>query len=232
MSVLWGAMAGRSAAAADLDAYPPPPVYTEPDPQFEFGTGWYLRGDVSYASEDRIAIDASVGKLRSDWAYGGDVGVGYRVGNMVRLDVTGDYLEPFDARRTTDFGGIAERDSLHVDRYAALVNGYLDLGTWYGLTPYLGAGVGLGILDPGTKTVLTDDATGAQTVARQSRPDQINLAWAVMGGVSYAVDPNLSVDLGYRHLDLGRFATAVAGTPVAHDMSRDEVRLGLRYALD
>ena len=39
------------------------------------------------------------------------------------------------------------------DTLTVLVNGYVDFGTWYGFTPYLGAGVGISYLRTGDYTV-------------------------------------------------------------------------------
>ena len=65
-----------------------------------------------------------------------------------------------------------------------LVNGYLDLKTESGLTPYVGAGIGY-------QWNHGDDLEGFKPHA---------LAWQVGGGVSYALCDHLSVDLGYRYL--------------------------------
>lgn len=226
--------AGHLARAADLSpAYPAVPVYNEPDPQFEFGTGWYLRGDASYASEDQAKLDPAFGRLSPDWGYGAGGGIGYRFNSIFRADITGDYLEPIEgSRRDIDVAsGNTVVTKVSLNRYDGLVNGYVDLGNWYGVTPYVGAGVGFSVLDPSGKLVVTN-AFGNSTGRKLNFTERTNFAWAAMAGVSYAVDPSVVVDLGYRHLDLGRASVAVGSAVLNRDITRDEVRLGLRYMLN
>ncbi len=77
------------------------------------------------------------------------VGVGYQVNNWFRADITGQYRggANFRGRDLLSFGwgdGIANG----VDNYSAsksellfLANAYADLGTWWCVTPFIGAGV-------------------------------------------------------------------------------------------
>lgn len=80
-----------------------------------------------------------------------------------------------------------------------LANGYFDLGTWYNLTPYVGAGVGVsnnrisGLTDVGNNG-------GFGIAAANSKWSP---AYALMAGVAYSVTPNLKLELGYRYLDMG-----------------------------
>lgn len=92
------------------------------------------------------------------------------------------------------------------DKYTAsvrsavvLANGYIDLGTWYNLTPYVGAGIGVA---NNRITSLTDFGNngGAGIAANNSKWSP---AWALMAGVAYSVTPNLKLEAGYRYLDLG-----------------------------
>ena len=222
--------------SADLSpVYPDVPVYSEPDPQFEFGTGWYLRGDASYGNEDQASLRSAFGnvKLHPDWAYAAGGGVGYRFNSFFRVDVTGDYLEPLKATSPAmpADNGATGITKVSLGRYDGLVNGYFDLGNWSGVTPYIGAGVGFGVVDPSAK-IVTTDALGQRTTVNRTIEDRTNFAWAAMAGVSYAIDSNVDVDLGYRHLDLGRASVTVNGATVKTDNTRDEVRLGLRYMLN
>jgi opacity protein-like surface antigen len=224
---------GQAARAADLaPSYPVAPVYVDPDPQFEFGTGWYLRGDVSYASEDRPKLTPFGVISKSDWAYGFGGGFGYKLNSMFRVDVTGDYFQPFNSAAQVSNRLTTTRTESNLSSYDGLLNGYADLGTWYGVTPYIGAGVGFGVYDPSASVSTTVLATGARTVRNYSIADSTTFAWAAMAGLSYAFDQHTSIDLGYRHLDLGRFSTTLAGYTVNKTFTRDEVRLGLRYMID
>ena len=80
-----------------------------------------------------------------------------------------------------------------------MANGYVDLGTWYNITPYVGAGVGFA---RNSITNLTDTGAGTSFgIARNS--SKYNAAYALMAGLAYSVTPNLKLELGYRYLDLG-----------------------------
>lgn len=222
---LGGATFVQRVRAADL-AYPPPPVFNEPDPQFEFGTGWYLRGDASFGPEDQPRLTADgfdAGHTDFGWGAGG--GVGYRFTSGFRADVTADYLDP--SHSSADIDGVAYRYGLQ--RYDALANIYFDLGTWYGLTPYVGAGVGAAVFNP------TETATPlvANAVLPTRKPvSSTEFAWAAMAGVSYQFDPSIAIDLGYRHLDLGRFGTTIGPNTLNKHFTEEQVRVGVRYMLN
>lgn len=220
-----GATFVQRVRAADL-AYPPPPVFNEPDPQFEFGTGWYLRGDASFGPEDQPRLTAVGFDNHTEIGWGAGGGIGYKFTSGFRADVTADYLDPLSSN--ANIGGVAYRDGLQ--RYDGLANIYFDLGTWYGLTPYVGAGVGVAVFNPTQRA--TSLVAGAPLAPVTSPSSTTELAWAAMAGVSYQVDPNIAIDLGYRHLDLGRFNTTTAGFLLNKHFTAEEVRVGVRYMLN
>ena len=95
-----------------------------------------------------------------------------------------------------------------------LVNGYVDIGTWYGITPFVGAGVGVaqnrlsGLTDTGftySPSVFTNG--GAPTGGYFSNGSKTNFAWALMTGLDFNVTENLKLELGYRYLNYGKFAS-------------------------
>src|SRR5207237_9526751 len=85
-----------AAFAADMPIAPPP-MYAPP-PVEDFG-GWYLRGDIGFSNQrvSRLnnALDAtttsSVQHLGFNTAGIFGLGVGYKVNNWFRADVTGEY---------------------------------------------------------------------------------------------------------------------------------------------
>jgi opacity protein-like surface antigen len=178
--------------AADL----PPPIINAPRaPWLELGSNWYLRGDFSY----RMYDDVSAGISGPEDAGVFGLGVGYKFNNWLRADVTVDYAF------RTELTGLA---GARFWNSATLVNGYVDLGTWWGVTPYVGAGVGASYnhLD-----LLAGDG-------------RWNFAWAGMVGAAYHLSQNLSVDFGYRYVDLGSVSNL--------DFTAHEFRIGFRYLLD
>ncbi len=71
------------------------------------------------------------------------LGIGYQFNNWFRADVTGEYrggttfrgLDTYSARRANDYHGTKSE-------WLFLANAYIDLGTWWCVTPFIGAGIG------------------------------------------------------------------------------------------
>ena len=73
------------------------------------------------------------------------VGAGYKWNNWFRFDVTGEYrgetgFHGFDTWNdgTARFNNYTAKKS----EWLVLANAYIDLGTWWCITPFVGAGVG------------------------------------------------------------------------------------------
>ena len=87
-----------AAFAADMAIAPPPPMYAPPPVVEDFG-GWYLRGDIGFSNQrvERLnnALDAAAttsvqnNSFNTAGIFG--LGVGYKVNNWFRADVTGEY---------------------------------------------------------------------------------------------------------------------------------------------
>jgi opacity protein-like surface antigen len=185
------------ANAADMT---PPILRAPPTPWVELGSNWYLRGDFSYRMFDISAADGP-----PDAAVLG-LGVGYQFSSWLRGDVTLDYQ--FGSRFAVSDNPIVANGNMWSS--AVFANGYVDLGTWYGVTPYVGAGVG----------------TAYNHLESEGR---WNFAYALMAGAAYHLSPNLSVDFGYRYADLG---SAVAFNNSLIDVTAHEFKVGFRYKLD
>ena len=159
----------------------------------------------------------------SDSAYI-DAGIGYQFNSWLRADLTGEYrseasthaIESYTNAQITGapvgtgycgpLTGANAQTSCY-DSYTGsmrsidfMANAYVDLGTWYNLTPYVGAGVGVAYNWLGNIT----DQAGNNTGFGFSQPKgSTNLAWALMTGLDYRVNNNLKLELGYRYLNLG-----------------------------
>ena len=113
-----------------------------------------------------------------------------------------------------------------------LANVYLDLGTWVGFTPYVGAGVGVTYL----RSRDYDDTALPLNHAMAQRPGRISPGprWPASPIRS---TPSWVIDVGYRYLELGDLPTTT-GTGLAIDnttwkrLSTQEVRIGFRFLLD
>lgn len=238
------------AKAADLALPPPPPVVEAPPPQFG---GWYLRGDVGVGITQLSNMRSSfspgfdVPGDRFDQAVLGDstfvdVGVGYQFNNWFHADVTGEYrtaahfsaIESYTPP-TCPVGRCFDNYSASVNSAVFLANGYFDIGTWWGITPYVGAGVGVA---NNWVSGLTDVGTTVGGFGFAPTSSNLNFAWAAMAGLSYAVTPNLRLELGYRYLDRGDITTAAitcTNTPACGNevqrfhLASHDIRLGMRW---
>jgi opacity protein-like surface antigen len=237
-----------SASAADM-LFPPMMESAGPPGMVELGTGWYLRGDAAYVDylkpKDRAAIvDQTFEKTKLDrtWSAGG--GFGYKFTNLLRADVTVDHRFDSDFEGTRSpfgFGTGSQRELARLESTTGLVNGYVDLGNWWGVTPYVGAGVGAvmhSLHDYNIQlTCLTAacGTVGAQTTTKIPGRRSYDLAWALMGGVAVDVGGGFKIDAGYRYVNLGeaemRYPGASASTR-GKAIEAHEVRLGLRYMID
>ena len=152
-SLLLSSSAG-SALAADMNYPVPSPEFTN----VEYGSGWYLRGDIgytlstestlSYFSDARYDYD----NQSLDNAHSWSIGAGYNFNDTFRADLTFERSAGHDWRGTsvgTLCGGLGtegdcySEDSASFDRNTLMANAYVSLGTYHGFTPYVGAGLGL-----------------------------------------------------------------------------------------
>jgi opacity protein-like surface antigen len=244
-----------AAFAADMAIAPPP--YAPPIVE-DFG-GWYLRGDIGFSNQrvDRLnnVLDAnnltSTQKLSFNTAGIFGLGAGYRFNNWFRADVTGEYRGNSQFHGTdqiTYVGGVGT-DTYHATKseWVVLANGYVDLGTWWCMTPFIGAGVGgarvsiTNFIDQG---IALNGGVGP-ALAGLALADDVakwNFAWALHAGVAYRVTPSFTVELAYRYLDMGNGLTgdlrAFDGTnninnptTFKHITSHD-LKIGVRWDLN
>lgn len=225
-----------AAFAADVPRMPSLPPMAEAPPLLvdEFSSGWYLRGDVGYRYNNKVdridsggpASPALDDSLPNGWAVG--AGFGYKL-DWFRSDLTVDYAPKM--KFTSDSALQSNDYRTKVDNAVALWNVYGDLGTWWGFTPYVGAGAGVAWLQ-------TSDFKVASAGLIDGGPhasDQWNFAWGYMAGISYKFNGNYSIDIGYRHINMGDVPTTRDSTGnrlVFKGLESDEVRVGFRYAID
>ena len=252
-----------AALAADMGLMPPP----APPPVECCGSGWYLRGDIGFSTErggnfSETGLNpplTSQQNTASGFETGGiyRLGIGYQFTPWLRADITGEYRTPaswssFDIASsggTFASGGtlIPEHVTLEKSEIVVLGNVYADLGTWWCVTPFVGAGAGFA----GVKlsnfqeiAIATLSQPLGQNVINGNNfaPDntQWNFAWALHAGLSYKVTPGFSVELAYRYLNMGNaqtgsivgFLNNPQGTVFHIDnITSQDVTLGLRWML-
>ncbi|MEM6617504.1 MAG: outer membrane protein [Pseudomonadota bacterium] len=243
------------ALAADLPPVIEPPVVA---PIQDF-SGWYIRGDISYDVIDSDSADYTGSNFpgqffNDDWdeAVNIGAGVGYQFNRYFRTDITVDYRQTqydADAKCASHpapctVGGVAAprnftEESADASIWTAMANAYVDVAHWHGLTPYVGAGIGIAYIDVTDYEGETWDGTSFVATSFDDN-DQVNFAASLMAGFSYDITEFLKVDAGYRYTYLGDIETGTNPLDTGptseavvewESMDMHEARLGIRYMI-
>lgn len=260
-----------AAHAADYD----PPVFVEEADEYvpvEVGSGWYLRGDVGYIFDSSIGgVDytaySPIDDINSpasftsasfdpDFTWGG--GFGYRFTDYFRADATVDgFWADFSGSTSSDLAcdpvdppaddtTCRSENSSEVSAISVMANGYVDLGTYVGFTPYVGGGLGMSYVSWNSLNDTTycvdgavDDCTITGAVGSTSHPGESGwrFTYALMAGVAYDISKNFKLDLGYRYRNIdggdmfGWDSANNFGDGSTDNFQTHEVKLGLRYEL-
>ncbi len=235
----------------------------------EFGSGWYLRGDIGYSvsqstdvSFSRAARSGDAGASLED-NYSASIGAGYIFNDFIRADATFDIFSSrewsgsasgcgLDGGGLPHTGDCSSSDSGSFEAHGLSLNGYVNLGKWGRVSPYVGAGVGLAhveytgtnsnlncVVDPGETCDLgahSGVTAGPETLTGNQRFEggsSVNLTYALMLGLDYRIDKNWTADLGYRYTSITgseTFSDIVGADQVEFSGAEiHEVRGGLRY---
>ncbi len=256
----------------------------------EFGTGWYVRGDIGGTTLPALHLNPSADVPTqanlfnpppapnlligngTKAGYVASLGAGYQFNRWFRSDIVADFHEPITSNGTSGngnifcptgvsypnkstnptngeitwgdpvyaTGGCTGNYSGHLQSFDVLVNGYVDIGHWYNMTPYVGVGVGLSFGHYQTSASYVQSNGVAYQVSfvdpqfgtnyynydRSASGSYYNFAYALMAGVAFDIFPHTKLDVGYRYLNLGSVPHG-SGTLYEH-----EARAGLRYMID
>jgi opacity protein-like surface antigen len=224
------AMASTPSLAADLFGPAPPVTYPSPDsPQTEVGSNWYLRGDLGVSIDPSASFSmagvstpapgvgvlpfaSSVGSSNDHTDFSADVGVGYRINNYLRGEVTYEYragpgggnsntvICPTGLTPVLTSGYLYDTTStcngnieLKQHNNTTLANAYVDLGNYWGFTPYVGAGAGLNVNVTSGSVAYTETVGGAPYSANLSASGGTNpQVWVNSGGTPISPQPNIA----------------------------------------
>lgn len=239
------------------------PVYQAPERVPAAMSGWYIRGDVGYSWNDLRGVEYTTYPVGLDPVFDNDfvsrdlkgsfsvgAGVGYQINHWARVDATLDYDFKSDFEGSTS--GVCQTtldpttdvpcSSSDTSSYTALTlmaNAYVDLGTYSGFTPYVGAGIGGAYVKWSDLDNTIDPSFVQGGVITHEGSSDWRFAYALMAGVSYDINHKLSLDLGYRykHIQGGHMfgyannGTVGFGAGPGYDegITQHTVRAGLRY---
>jgi opacity protein-like surface antigen len=250
------------AFAADMPSIMPAPAYGPPVEDFG---GWYLRGDIGFSNQSVKNVRNTNESLytpllslsqQSGFDTGGvfGIGIGYQFNNWFRADITGQYrgrtnFHGLDLMTYPNGGPIGYGSDVYnasKSEWLFLANGYVDLGTWWCVTPFIGAGVGTSrvtisnFTDQGLNSLFLNNGIGPG-LASATPGSKWNFAWALHTGLAYKVSPNMTIELAYSYVNLGDGVTGVdwtfdhsAGGHVFtfKDITSHDLKLGVRWNLD
>lgn len=258
------AMAPMTVAhAADLGLPPPPPMPIVEAPCIGCTGPIYLRGFIGAANPVVGGISSELFEfndfvvdhedMKSSPLFG--VGIGYQFNKWLRFDMTAEYRGKslfiaqdkypggngtFSRASNSEDGTFlpgTNEYTADIESWVGLWNAYADLGTFWCVTPYVGAGIGIASV---SVLGLKDVNVPLNGVAYGADNTETNFAWAVYGGLAYDVNPSVTLDLSYRYTDLGE---AKSGTVTAFDGSSSysgldlgrvtshDLMLGMRWKL-
>lgn len=232
------------ALAADYD----PPIFIEEAPEYvpvEIGSGWYLRGDVSYNINRpfRSSIfgpSPNYSFSESTVPVSATIGAGYRFSDFLRAEANIGFLSSHTATLTyqttnPNAGTINNTASAENNLWSGIVSMYGDLGTFAGFTPYVGGGIGL--VTSKREYRLFEDFADTAFQDRDFRDENrsYSVAYTVGAGVAYQIANNVLLDVGYQYLSAPKAdyvrMNGLGSYTVREGLNFHQVKVGLRYEL-
>lgn len=235
LSALAALLPVSAALAADYD----PPVIVDQADEYvpvEVGSGWYLRGDIAYVTNaDSVNVDyrfTPAAFSQSEDPVFASIGMGYHLNDFVRADINLGYAPGVSQTASYETALVSAGGSAENHSWTAMLNGYVDLGTYVGFTPYVGAGIGViqsnydvagTYRDAATSLTFGDDRT------------KYSMAYAFNAGVAYNVAPNVAIDVGYQYLKApdaeAAYLRDLQSYAVSKGLEQHQVKVGVRYDL-
>jgi opacity protein-like surface antigen len=233
-----GAVSCEWATAADLPPAPSLPSLSPAEAQFggwylrgDVGAGFNSAAPELRTEPDPIAAGVAGGFIPATATAGfssaslsplgmADIGGGYQLNGWLRADATLEYrtgarlqsryvpaelASPIFSALPQD----ADISRADVSSFVGLLNAYMDLGTWYAFSPFVGAGVGFA---DNRVSSFADQGLGYGGGSKTS------FAFAVMAGVDFDVTPNIKLELGYRYLNYGAITTGALNCPAGESV--------------
>lgn len=168
--------------------------------------------DYDYSEKDEDGSYSLLKQSLNDAVLGGSIALGAKI-NSIRLELEGFYNEK--GKDYLDFIGF--KLPAEIDTKGLFLNGYYDINTNSNFTPYITAGVGYTWLK----------ATVKQTLFTSERREKDHdISWNAGLGVSYSLNENSNIDLGYKYINYGDFNL---GDVSKLKSKANTITLGYRY---
>jgi opacity protein-like surface antigen len=160
-------------------------------------------------------------------------GIGWRFSPNFRIDGTLGYRGFYEL---DDKDGVPSSYKADITSWALMANAYYDFNLSWG-KPYVGVGLGVAVneIDKITNTV---DLPGGATFTLPGGTTT-DMAWSIMAGVTFQLSSTMSLDVGYRYIDLGKIESDAGNAtttgffiPVSGltgNLRAHELMVGLRF---
>lgn len=219
--------------------------------------GWYLRGHIGMSNQDLKRLESDLFDSPFIAGYGWHdeggfsaapifgAGIGYRLNDYLRGDLTAEYrgksdFNALDWVELTDGRAFTNEYSAKKSEWLFMANAYADLGTFSGITPYIGAGIGASY---NTISHFRDVNVINGGAAHAGKDSQWDLAWALHAGLGVQATERVTVDFGYSFVSLGDGVTKqLMNDDPAYtqandgfrfkDLTSHDFKVGMRYALN
>jgi opacity protein-like surface antigen len=247
-AVLLAGVAGPALAADYIEE----PIEVVP----EVVGGWYIRGHLGMSNQffDGLESELFDAPFEFGWFDEGDfssapivgAGVGYEFNDYLRGDLTVEWrgkssFDALDRVIVNDGDGITSNDySANKSELVFMANGYYDFGDFYGITPYVGAGIGASY---NTISNFRDVNNQANGTAYADDNSEWNFAWALHTGLGFQATERMTIDFGYSFISLGDASSGrLTNIDPGFDPDNDGIKfndiyshdfkLGVRYSLN
>jgi opacity protein-like surface antigen len=249
---------GAPAQAADFMA-DLPEAPSLPEEPVEWGENWYLRGDVGFQDVRVPALSGYFDALSHQNILSGGVGGGYQFNEWIRADLTIDrsvfrrsgitaqvwcpyqmigLYRTFADDTQIPIGvlanpsdGCSQFGSASLNRTSGLANVYLDVGHFWGFTPYLGAGLGLTYNSASSSVAFLRNTDGALWAPDLTLPNGQIAQWVYPSGAPYPIQLPFGPTNWNTNVTKSSWSFAwnlMAG--VSYDVARNlKVDVGYRY---
>jgi opacity protein-like surface antigen len=220
--------------------------------------GWYLRGYIGMSNQffDGLESDLFDIPVEQGWYDDGGFGsapivgggIGYEFNDYLRGDITVEWRGKSEFNALQWLRADADPD-ITTDDYTAekselvfMANGYYDIGDFYGITPYVGAGIGTSY---NTISHFRDINIIENGGGYADDNSEWNFAWALHTGLGFQATERMTIDFGYSFISLGDAETGALhnddGTSFPeglnesikfNDLYSHDFKLGVRYSLN
>ena len=161
---------------------------------------------------------------------GGGIFVGYdfyhKFDVPVRMELEYALRSEWSTDQDYSVGGVRATAKAMANVQTLLANFYYDFRNSSNFTPYVGLGLGVAFIEASVDASLT---TPWGWAAGSVSDSETAFAWNIGAGVAYNINDTVTIDLGYRYLNLGDSKFKFNNLKASAFSAAHEIMLGLRF---